>query len=89
LVKPYQDEVLGNVKIRTFSSDTQDAELVWHRDHNDRIVEVLEGCGWSIQFDNMLPERIDVGKRFEVKAYEYHRLHKGSGNLKLKITEMV
>lgn len=89
MVKPYDDVVLGDVKIRTFEENVDDAELVWHRDHNDRIVEVLEGCGWSIQFDNMLPERIDVGKRFEVKAYEYHRLLKGSGRLTLKITEMV
>jgi len=85
LVNPYTDN--GNV--RTFESNVLNEELVWHRDRNDREVVALEGTGWKIQYDNKLPQLIEVGKPFFIKAYEYHRLHKGSGNLKLKIKEMI
>lgn len=85
MVNPYTDN--GNV--RTFENNVLNEELVWHRDRNDREVVALEGTGWKIQYDNKLPQLIEVGKPFFIKAYEYHRLHKGSGNLKLKIKEMI
>ena len=85
MVNPYTDN--GNV--RTFETNVLNEELVWHRDRNDREVVALEGTGWKIQHDNKLPQLIEVGKPFFIKAYEYHRLHKGSSRLILKIKEMI
>jgi hypothetical protein len=85
LVKPYTQDG----ELRVFSEDVDSTELVWHRDRNDREVTVVEGSGWKIQYDNQMPQVIEVGKPFFIKAYEYHRLHKGSGTLKLKIKEMI
>ena len=85
MVNPYTDN--GNV--RTFETNVLNEELVWHRDRNDREVVALEGAGWKIQHDNELPQLIEVGKPFFIKAYEYHRLHKGSSRLILKIKEMI
>ena len=89
MVKPFKDLKLKEAFLREFSHDVKTEELVWHRDHNDREVVALEGTGWKIQYDNKLPQLIEVGKPFFIKAYEYHRLHKGSDTLKLKIKEMI
>ena len=37
---------------RTFDPERDDAEYVWHRDKEDREVEVLEGEGWQFQYEN-------------------------------------
>ena len=83
-MKPYQDELIQeNTFIREFSIDTNQDDLVWHRDKSDRRVEVIEGYGWAIQYDNALPISIEPGDAFHIKANEYHRLHKGITNLKV------
>ena len=58
-MNPYTNK--GN--IRTFSKDVNPEELVWHQDREDRMIEVLEGEGWSIQKDNMLPRMMKPGDR--------------------------
>ena len=55
-MNPYSNK--GN--IRTFSKDVDKLELVWHQDAEDRDIEILEGEGWQMQFDNELP--FDIGK---------------------------
>ena len=37
-------------------------ELVWHQDDEDRKIEILEGKGWCIQRDNMLPRAMKKGE---------------------------
>jgi len=73
--------------LREFDGDVDEQELVWHRDRNDREVTVIEGTGWKLQMDNELPKELMVGKLYNIKAMEYHRLIKGNGTLKLKIWE--
>jgi len=73
--------------LREFDGDVDEQELVWHRDRNDREVTVVEGTGWKLQMDNELPKELMVGKLYNIKAMEYHRLIKGNGTLKLKIWE--
>lgn len=73
--------------LREFDGDIDEQELVWHRDRNDREVTVVEGTGWKLQMDNELPKELMVGKLYNIKAMEYHRLIKGNGTLKLKIWE--
>lgn len=86
--KPYAQKNLNNgVFLRTFSKDTLTEELVWHRDRNDRIVEVLEGDNWEIQFENQLPQTLNVGEEYVIPAYTYHRIKRGTTDLKVKIQE--
>ena len=73
--------------LREFDGDVDEQELVWHRDRNDREVTVVEGTGWKLQMDNELPKELMIGKLYNIKAMEYHRLIKGNGTLKLKICE--
>jgi len=87
-MKPYKEiEDSENSFIRTFSDDLDNQELVWHRDHEDRIVEVLcNDGGWKIQIDNMLPEVLK--ENIFIKKGEFHRLIKGDGELKLRVLKL-
>jgi hypothetical protein len=57
--------------------------MLWHRDKEDRIIESLEETDWMFQLDNQLPQKIE-GQIFIPKEI-YHRLIKGSGDLKIKL----
>lgn len=88
--KPYlEEQISDNVKIRKFSKELTDEELVWHRDYRKRKVEVLEGRGWEFQVDNYLPFRIKPGDHFFIEAFVFHRLLVGTTDLKIRITEII
>ena len=87
MVNPYVETKTSSHILREFDGDVEEQELVWHRDRNDREVAVVEGIGWKLQMDNELPKELMVGKLYNIKAMEYHRLIKGNGTLKLKIWE--
>ena len=80
-MKPYKNK--GN--IRTFSKSLNKFELVWHQDSEDREIEILEGTGWQVQFDNELPFDIRKGDRIFIKEGVIHRILKGETNLKIRI----
>ena len=55
-MKPYIDlETTDKYIVREFSQNIDPIELLWHRDDEDRTVEVLKGEGWQFQRDNELP----------------------------------
>jgi len=81
---PFREEwVSENESIRTFKSDVFDEELKWHIDNEDRIINPLSENDWMFQFDNNLPQKI-TGEIL-IKKGEWHRLIKGSKDLKLSI----
>ena len=85
---PYTDnKVTDNSFQRVFESNTDNTELVWHRDHTDRTVVIQEGQGWRLQMDNSLPQTLEPGDVVTIPANTYHRIIKGSTNLKVEITE--
>lgn len=86
-MNPYKDsEITEKSKIRVFESNVDSGELHWHRDRETRLVEVIEGNGWSLQLDNKLPIKMNVGGEYLIPEGIYHRTIKGEGNLKIKIT---
>jgi quercetin dioxygenase-like cupin family protein len=85
--KPYTEVVEGDYIIREFSGDIVESELIWHRDKKTRKVTVLQGEGWKIQMDNLLPEELEKGNSYYIPKMEYHRLIKGKGNLLIQIQE--
>ena len=86
-MNPYTQTSNGDYIIREFSPNIQSDELVWHRDRNDRVVEVLSGTNWGLQMEDKLPMELKVGDVLEIKAETYHRVFKGIDTLKLKIKE--
>ena len=82
---PYRDFINDDhMIIRTFSQDVDEHELVWHRDRENRLVEVVGQTNWMVQLDNQLPQVLD---NVFIPKNVYHRLIKGSGELTVKITK--
>lgn len=87
-MNPYKEfKISKNVFIREFKHDTDSDEFIWHKDKEDRVIESLGETDWLIQLDNELPKYIK-GKFFIPKE-TYHRVIKGSGDLKVKLVKLV
>ena len=85
-MKPYQDlEITEKSKIRIFESNVDSGELHWHRDREDRLVEVVSGNGWMFQSDNQLPIELKPGAKFKIKKETYHRIIRGNTPLEVNI----
>jgi hypothetical protein len=83
-MNPYKDlEVTYLYIIREFSENIDPIELLWHRDNEDRIVEIQGKTDWKFQLEDKLPTSIN--KPIFIPRGMYHRLIKGTGNLILKI----
>jgi hypothetical protein len=84
---PFQETKLGdNTFIREFVQDTDSGEFTWHRDRESRIIESIDETDWLIQIDNELPKKIE-GEIF-IPMGVYHRLIKGTRNLKIKLQKI-
>lgn len=75
-----------NVYLREFEESVDVEDLEWHRDREDRIVEIIGDTDWQLQMDNELP-KVMTGKLFIPKEI-WHRVIKGTGELKVKITKL-
>lgn len=88
MVKPYTDTKISHNNFqRIFESNTDTAELVWHRDRLPRTVRIQEGTGWKLQMDNQVPKTLEPGDVISIPANTYHRIIMGSTNLVVEITE--
>ena len=82
--KPYTDlEITNKYIIREFGDDIDPIELMWHRDDEDRTIEILGETDWAIQLEDSLPTSLN--SRIFIKRHEWHRVIKGTGKLTLKI----
>lgn len=79
--RPYTEEG----QIRTFTQEVEDFELVWHRDREDRIIEPLHETDWKFQLDNEIPKELN---RIFIPKETYHRLIKGTNDLKLRVIKL-
>lgn len=80
-LKPYWEDG----EIRIFDTNCDDEEYVWHKDLENREIEILEGNGWQFQFEGCLPYLLEKGMVFSIEKNEMHRLIKGIDNLKIRI----
>jgi len=81
---PFEEKQLAeNVFLRCFDPNLENDELKWHIDKEDRLIEPEEKTDWKIQLDNQLPT--SMNESISIPKHMYHRLIKGTGNLKLKI----
>ena len=71
--------------IRKFSGSLDPKELNWHKDQENREIEVIQG-NWSFQNDNEIPFYLHEGLKFSINKNCWHRLIKTSNDdLILKI----
>jgi hypothetical protein len=86
---PFSHEnVSKDTFIRKFSKNVSKDELVWHRDKEDREIEIISGEGWSFQRENSLPIKLSIGDKVLIKKNEWHRIIKGSEDLVLLIKHL-
>jgi len=84
--KPYSEvETEEGVSERTFHCASPEDDFVWHRDEEDRVVEVLSGNDWHFQFDNQLPVKLMPGYKIRIEKNEWHRIIKGSTDLTVRV----
>jgi hypothetical protein len=82
--RPYFEKKINeNEVIRLFNSSKLEIEELWHRDNENRTVEILGETNWKLQLDNQLPTSIN--EPIYIPRHLYHRVIKGTGNLLLKI----
>lgn len=88
-MKPYTDlEITKEYILREFDDNIDPIELLWHRDDEDRLVEIIEpGQDWKIQFDNELPWDLEPKMSICILRHKWHRIIKGTGKLILKINK--
>ena len=85
-VLPFEEEkIKDNIFIRTFSTDVDEMDLIWHTDKENRFIKVLEGNGWQFQYDEDLPFEMTDGLGFPVMKGQIHRVIKGVGPLKIEL----
>lgn len=77
----YTDKTDGT---RTFDANTDEIELKWHRDEEDRTIHVVGNTDWKIQLENQLPRDIDG---VFIPKLSWHRLIKGSNDLIIRIND--
>ena len=85
---PFKEISIGNNQyIREFvANEKRDDIEEWHRDREDRIVEVIENTDWLFQMDNELP--ILLKEKLYIPKESYHRVIMGKGKLIVKITKL-
>ena len=76
-------EVTNEYVIREFNENIDPTELLWHRDDEDRTLEIIGNTDWQLQLDNCLPTSLN--QPIFIPRHTWHRAIKGTGTLKLKI----
>ncbi len=86
--KPYTDiEITNEYIVREFSHDIDPIELLWHRDDEKRVVEIIGNTDWQIQLDDQLPT--NMNQPIIIERHVWHRIIKGNGPLLLKIHKLL
>jgi hypothetical protein len=89
IMKPYREEKKKDgVYRRVFSENTEDKELVWHRDREDRIVVPINESGWKLQMDNELPIELKPNMEYFIPKETFHRVIKGDKDLIINIIKL-
>lgn len=82
---PFKQKMINGMRIRTFSENVEDKELKWHQDLEDRYIKPLNKTDWYVQLDDDLPIPLKEQDEIYIPEGVWHRLIKGSGELKLQV----
>ena len=58
--------------IRLFQSITQEVDLKWHRDRQNRVVGVIHSNGWMFQCNDSVPALLSSSDILEIAANNWH-----------------
>ena len=83
--RPYQELKTFDHIHRRFTQDIAESELVWHRDREDRELQVVGETDWMFQLEDEIPQQLK--NKIFIPKNIYHRLIKGTGELNILIHE--
>ena len=88
-MNPYTENITSDESIveRLFEESCTQEELLWHRDPEDRKILATEKTDWMIQLDNKLP--VSLNKEVFIPKETFHRLIKGTGELKIIVKKQL
>ena len=82
--RPYTDVENNDLYIvREFDKNIDPIELLWHRDDEDRTLEIIGTTDWQLQIEDNLPTSLN--QPIFIPRHTWHRAIKGTGSLRLKI----
>lgn len=84
---PFNQKILGEKIVRTFSPDVDSQELVWHQDLMDRVVTIVEAGDWLFQREDELPIKLINEQVLFIPKKSWHRVIKGTTELIVEIEE--
>ena len=87
MVKPYYEARTLQCMYRRFPKDVDRNLLIWHRDKRERVVKVITGRSWLLQFEDDIPFLLEEDESYIIPKMTYHRLIKGRNDLVLEIIE--
>lgn len=85
---PFNQKILGEKIVRTFSPDVDSQELVWHQDLMDRVVTIIEAGDWFFQREDELPIKLMNEQVLFIPKKSWHRVIKGTTELIVEIEEL-
>jgi hypothetical protein len=86
---PFEEKKIEKkIFLREFKESINSDELIWHLDREDREIFILESNGWKLQMDNELPKELVRGDTHFIPKMTYHRVIKGDGDLKIRLTKL-
>jgi hypothetical protein len=85
---PFREIVSSDHSVRVFPQTTKKTELKWHFDNEDREITFLHDSDWKFQMDDELPIDIHEGLKVFIPEGEYHRIIKGTGDLKVRVKKL-
>jgi hypothetical protein len=85
VVENYTDFYENGQHFRKIYSKGNSSELEWHRDRENRTIEVLSGSDWELQMDNELPKKLEIGSEYHIEKNTFHRVFSGKDDLLINI----
>lgn len=85
---PFREQENNGYSVRTFPETTKEEDLKWHFDNEDREIVFLHNSDWKFQMDDKLPINIHEGLKVFIPEGEYHRLIKGTDDLKVRVKKL-
>lgn len=84
MANPYTDlEVTNEYIIHKLDENIDPTELLWHRDDENRTIEIIGETDWQIQLEDQLPTLLN--HPIFIPRHTWHCDIKGNGKLRLKI----
>lgn len=88
---PFKEKIIEETETyvlvqRDFNSLSEEEDLNWHLDEEDREIFVIKGDGWYLQLEDELPKPMQKQSLFKIPREIWHRIiNKNGTNLIINV----